>query len=469
MKTMNIRQNHPEFTRRLNRLLAVVTLVVFCAELVTGCSPAGFNEPAKGTQSAREISSPTWNAAGTTAISTTEAAAAPSETPLPAEMLASTRQPTFEPTLTPASAPQPERVGPDNFPPGTNPLTGLPVKQPEYLRIPPVLVSISNYPKAGRPQAGLSFSPLVFEIYIGVGVSRFLTVFYGEYPDISEDAEVGPIRSGRIPYESLRQLYRGSLVFASASSWVYPYLDEYTVVYGKDNTNLISARMPVTELKEIAVESKARLGEPGLTGLLFDPVPPPDGRPANSIWTAYHYTDQIFWRYDPAAQGYLRWQEGEAVSEFERYTDSLTGEPIVFENVVYLFADHYFCTDVFFDINLQYITRLPALAFRDGKMYEIYWTTGNQDYEKKTGRLRPVRFTDSEGEPFPLKNGQTWVVIIPRNTPYHETVDSQNYFDLRTKVEEGSGIWAIQFYPPEILDLPPEEDLCHFPWSSSDQ
>ena len=249
----------------------------------------------------------------------------------------------------------------------------------------------------------------MFEIYIGVGVSRFLTVFYGDYPDVSTEDEIGPIRSGRIPYESLRQLYRGSLVFASASQWVYPYLDEYTVVYGQDDTNLISARLPVVKLKEIAAESKARLGEPGLTGLLFDPLPPEGGSPAESIWIAYHYTDQIFWRYDPDAQGFLRFQEADQVSQFDQITDSLTNEPLVFENVVVLFADYHFYTDTFFDIDLQYISRLPALVFRDGRMYEIYWTTGNQEYEKKTGKLRPVRFMDAEGETFPLKNGQTWV------------------------------------------------------------
>ncbi len=425
-------------------------LSIVSFELLAGCSPATPTVQDSDLKTVEETASSTMMVAGTgTALSAT-----PSSIPTTAPTKSATLIP--ESTMTPVSIPQPERVGPDSFPADINPLTGLSVKNPENLHLPPVLVSISNYPKSARPQAGLSFSPLVFEIYIGVGVSRFLTVFYGDYPNVSTEDEIGPIRSGRIPYESLRQLYRGSLVFASASQWVYPYLDEYTVVYGQDDTNLISARLPVAELKEIAAESEARLGEPGLTGLLFDPLPPEGGNPAESIWIAYHYTDQIFWRYDPDAQGFLRFQEADQVSQFDRITDSLTNEPLVFENVVILFADYHFYTDTFFDIDLQYISRLPALAFRDGRMYEIYWTTGNQEYEKKTGKLRPVRFMDAEGESFPLKNGQTWVVIVPRYTPYHETVDSENYLDLRTKVEEGSGIWAIQFYQPEILDQPPE-------------
>src|SRR5215208_2643378 len=63
-----------------------------------------------------------------------------------------------------------------------NPLTGLPVKDPSLLQYPALLVSISHFPVEARPQAGLSFAPYVFEIYITEGATRFLTTFYGEFP-----------------------------------------------------------------------------------------------------------------------------------------------------------------------------------------------------------------------------------------------------------------------------------------------
>ena len=63
-----------------------------------------------------------------------------------------------------------------------NPLTGLPVADPSLLQIPAALVSISHFPVEARPQAGLSFAPYVFEIYITEGATRFLTTFYGEFP-----------------------------------------------------------------------------------------------------------------------------------------------------------------------------------------------------------------------------------------------------------------------------------------------
>ncbi|HSM70301.1 MAG TPA: SdrD B-like domain-containing protein, partial [Anaerolineales bacterium] len=106
----------------------------------------------------------------------------PSETPQALSTLTatSTQQPLF--TFTPQPHFSSAAYGPDNFPAGVNPLTGLAVPDPSLLDLPAVLVSISNSPASTRPQAGPGFAPWVFELFIGEGVTRFMNVFYGDYP-----------------------------------------------------------------------------------------------------------------------------------------------------------------------------------------------------------------------------------------------------------------------------------------------
>ncbi|MCL4527782.1 MAG: DUF3048 domain-containing protein, partial [Chloroflexi bacterium] len=90
---------------------------------------------------------------------------------------------TFTPTSLPStSIPTLTPEPPITFPADINPLTGQPVTDPSLLKVPALLISISNFPASGRPQAGLSFAPFVYEIYITEGSTRFLSIFYGEYP-----------------------------------------------------------------------------------------------------------------------------------------------------------------------------------------------------------------------------------------------------------------------------------------------
>jgi hypothetical protein len=75
-----------------------------------------------------------------------------------------------------------QTAAPTPVPETYNPLTGLHVADPALLQLPALLVSISHFPVDARPQAGLSFAPYVFEIYITEGATRFLTTFYGKFP-----------------------------------------------------------------------------------------------------------------------------------------------------------------------------------------------------------------------------------------------------------------------------------------------
>ncbi len=112
--------------------------------------------------------------------------------------LTETTTPTPPPTLTATPQPHhsPVQLGPNqtDFPPGTNPLTGLEVHDPSLLGYPAVLVSVSNMPVTARPQAGPAFAQWIFEFYIGFGSTRFMSVFYGdnlrEIPNVTGGCKV---------------------------------------------------------------------------------------------------------------------------------------------------------------------------------------------------------------------------------------------------------------------------------------
>jgi hypothetical protein len=79
-----------------------------------------------------------------------------------------------------------------------------------------VLVSISHFPVDARPQAGLSFAPYVFEIYITEGATRFLTAFYGQFP-APEVPIVGNCEVRRQPFAQTN-LILGNRVWLDANA-----------------------------------------------------------------------------------------------------------------------------------------------------------------------------------------------------------------------------------------------------------
>jgi len=354
-----------------------------------------------------------------------------------------------------------EEDAPADVPFAINPLTGLPVSDPDNLLLPPGLVSVTNFPPTARPQAGLSFSPIVFELYIGDGMTRYLALFYGDYPksgpiadsenleeELTEgmiEPQIGPIRSGRLPYEHVRKLYNGFIVMASAYAKVANQLRDYVNVFGSDNTTENSAMVGVDDMKMIAEENGKELGDAALDGMVFADTPPTSGMAAPSLWLYYSYKNQVFWRYNENDGSYHRWQDNADGETFIEQTDRLNGEPLTYENVVLLMVDHLVENEYIIDLDLLYVERDKALVFRDGQVHEVYWTTKSEEYEQTTGKLRPIRFIDAEGNPFPLKPGQTWIELIPTHSPIWETVDSEKYHLLVNGRSKGSGHWAVWF------------------------
>ncbi len=504
-----------------------------------------------------------------------------------------TATPTPTPTLVPSPTQQPKQgpasYGPDleDFPAGINPLTGLPVEDPSLLQLPAVLISITHFPPSARPQAGPGFAPIVYEIYISEGTTRFLVVFYGEEPerqtprhgncpvnetpfvpgetvlanyawfdenrdgiqdsweygiegvcinlydqngnllqststdingfygfnvqegqqyviefealsgliftepnrgyentdsdadpgtgrtpvitasgvDMTWDAGyiprppsetetetptptesempgdgedgggVGPVRSGRLPYRYIRDYFPGScLVYAGASQEVLSQLPGCRLQYGSDESDINSAMLDITAMRQLAEDNRDPNTPINYSGNAFDDTPPEGGASAQRVDVFWSWQNQTRWVYNPLAGAYERYvNHPDRPDEFAPITDRLTGRTLLFENVIFVFAEHIVQSPTIIDINLQAGNQGYAYLFRDGQRYRIRWNTLAGDYEQATGRPRPMKFTDENGNPFPLAPGHTWVHVF---TP-------ASYIQ-----EQSPGIWLARFYAP---------------------
>jgi hypothetical protein len=107
---------------------------------------------------------------------------------------------------------------------------------------------------------------------------------------------------------------------------------------------------------------------------------------------------------------------------------------VQYENVIMLFAEHTVIEPTIVDINLAPGNEGKAYLFRDGRRYDIKWSTRAGEYEQTTGRARPIHFLNPDGSSAALKPGKTWVII----------------FGLESYLEDlKNGVFRARFVPPE--------------------
>ena len=164
--------------------------------------------------------------------------------------------------------------------------------------------------------------------------------------------------------------------------------------------------------------------------------PPTGGLPAGRMDVYFNRINQSAWIYDPLYQAYLRQVDDGDVSRIgvlHSDVDRLTGRQLHFENVILLMADTEVITRTNLDIHLEGGNTGPATLFRDGRLYDIRWSTRGGEYEKKTGVRRPVQFIDADGNPVPLRPGSTWVILVTPFSSLEPTAD---------------GTYQIRYGPP---------------------
>jgi hypothetical protein len=133
------------------------------------------------------------------------------------------------------------------------------------------------------------------------------------------------------------------------------------------------------------------------------------GTPASAFNLDYNWT-LVNWRYDPQSGRFLRWADGEP------HLDGNTLEQVSAANVIVLAPYHAYDATICEQINsdgtcaalsveVQLWGSGSGAVFRDGQRYDVTW--------ERLGRSDSLTFKDSEGNPFPLKVGNSWVQLVP--------------------------------------------------------
>jgi hypothetical protein len=325
-----------------------------------------------------------------------------------------TPAPSPTPTPEPTATPEPSTsVGPDQFPAGVNPLTGLAVSDAEILDRRPVLIKVSNFPVEGRPHSGLSFADIVFEYYIGAGSNRFAALYYGQ-----DCTQVNPVRSVRRVDGQLARLYQAVLGYSGGNEEnvlpvIYELLPGRTLAEGlcpgicDDGHHWVTTVYgDSAALTRYFKSTGADTGAEDLTGMRFDEKVPEGGQPGDDAWVKYTDYTMSEWVYDPTSGKYLRWTEDPTQGYIMiPLVDRITGEQLAFSNVIVLntYVTEY--TTVLHDMTLRDNQEgQTATIFRDGQAFEVTWKASDPD--------KPLQFFDAQGQVFPLKPGNTWMALI---------------------------------------------------------
>ncbi len=252
-------------------------------------------------------------------------------------------------------------------------------------------------------------------------MNRYVAVFYGDYAEHlqeiltnrlaegnDDDFAIGPVRSGRVAFEDIKNQYpQALLITAGASPEVLSQLSNQVSVFGSSDESVNSTGVGAGALGQLA--SGNPVDPLKYESLVFDPAPPEGGESAEFVRIIYNYLNQNGWEYDSGSRTYLRSQDqADGSGELYPMTDKLTGEQLGYENVFVLWAKHSYLSPTVVQINLSYVWDQFGLLFRDGQVYEIKWSTRN-------GKLM---IYDGEGAPVPLKPGKTWFEVVSFQTTW---------------------------------------------------
>jgi hypothetical protein len=305
-------------------------------------------------------------------------------------------------TQAPAAKPKPKPAAPKYY----SPLTGLSVKDEAATKQPVSAIIIENSPDA-RPQSGLKKSGVVYEAIAEGGITRFLTLYQQEKPQL-----IGPVRSLRPYYVDWLAAYNPTVVHIGGSAAAlkeirngsYRDVDQFfnagsywrvTDRYAPHNVYTSFEKIDALNTQKGYTESHFT----GFTRIDGKPSETPDATSVDiNISSALYNTT---YAYDKASNTYPRSQGG--APHLDREDGQIAPTVVIAMKV----QRSTFMEDGYRE-NFTTIGSGEATIFQNGTAQTVTWT--------KKDKTSQITFQDAEGKDVPLVRGQTWIAAVPNGS-----------------------------------------------------
>ena len=269
-----------------------------------------------------------------------------------------------------------------------------------------------------RPQTGLSLADVVIEGYAEGNVMRLDALYLTNLPD-----KVGSARSCRLIDLELPVIFDAGLLCSGTSDGTLKrmvksaaYLDNRVLI--NNNGKFECAGCPLYRTRDArvphnlfgsAAKALAVLQERGknvptaFSSWRFDGAAPSNGAGLNVVTLPYA-SGRVGWSYNSNSGLWNRSMVGAP------HTDRATGKQLTAANVIVVYVNHQL-SDIREDslgsrgIEIQLWNEGATKVFRDGKVVDGKWS--------RPASGIGLNFTDANGQPLPLKPGNTWIELVP--------------------------------------------------------
>ena len=303
-------------------------------------------------------------------------------------------------------------------------LTGLP--GPDDAQLKPILVVKIENNSIVRPQTGLDRADLIFEELVEGGASRFAAVFQSNIPD-----EVGPVRSVRHVDVSLAAPIADVFAFSGGAKRTMKYVGlelPTTMSQVREGAPGMNRKPGVSAPNNLFLDTKqmfsgvaeydtpssgffvpspmsAAVPVPSSSATAVPVVPAPVGKAVNTVEVAFSTLAKPNWKWNAADK---LWMRSEGSNPFNNIDGSQFGtNNLVIIEIREVDAGYKGSTG-------GYVPRSVTSGsgrgwvLSNGQAVEVKWN--------KPSVVSQMELSDTNGNPFTMPTGRTWVELLPVET-----------------------------------------------------